>query len=112
MTLAPQAIADDALAALAAHRPLVPFTSRDAGFTLDEASRVTPLLRTAFEARGEKILGRKIGFTNRGIWEQYGVYAPIWGYVTSATTHDLARMPSLPAGLIPRRMPMMSRRRR
>ena len=36
------------------------------------------------------MLGRKIGFTNRTIWTQYGVYAPIWGYVFDTTVHDLA----------------------
>ena len=30
-------------------------------------------------ARGERPLGYKIGFTNRGIWDRYGVHAPIWG---------------------------------
>ncbi|MDO9414374.1 MAG: hydratase [Pseudolabrys sp.] len=88
-------IATEALAALAAHTPLAPFSGR--GLTLADASRVTPLLRAAFEARGEDILGRKIGFTNRSIWDQYGVHAPIWGYITSATTHDLSAMPSLSA---------------
>lgn len=88
-------IAAEAVAALAAHRPIAPFSSRPGGLTLADAYRVTPLLRAAFEARGETILGRKIGFTNRSIWAQYSVYAPIWGYVTSASTHDLARMPSL-----------------
>jgi len=33
--------------------------------TLADAYRVIPLLREAFEARGETITGRKIGFTNR-----------------------------------------------
>lgn len=80
-------IANESLAALAARTALSPFSAK--GLTLDDASRVTPLLRAAFEARGETIVGRKIGFTNRSIWPQYDVYAPIWGYVTSATTHDL-----------------------
>ncbi|MDO8877336.1 MAG: hydratase [Pseudolabrys sp.] len=89
-------IATEALGALAAHTPLAPFSARASGFTLADASRVTPLLRAGFEARGETILGRKIGFTNRGIWAQYGVYAPIWGYMTSATVHALADIEALP----------------
>jgi 2-keto-4-pentenoate hydratase len=36
-------------------------------------------------ARGERPLGYKIGFTNRTIWERYGVYAPIWGPVWDTT---------------------------
>src|ERR1700733_12016115 len=36
-------------------------------------------------ARGERPLGYKIGFTNRTIWERYGVFAPIWGPVWNTT---------------------------
>jgi 2-keto-4-pentenoate hydratase len=36
-------------------------------------------------ARGEQPRGYKIGFTNRTIWERYGVYAPIWGTVWNTT---------------------------
>lgn len=32
-------------------------------------------------ARGERPLGFKIGFTNRTIWDLYGVHHPIWGPV-------------------------------
>ena len=32
-------------------------------------------------ARGEQPRGYKVGFTNRGIWQRYNVFAPIWGTV-------------------------------
>ena len=35
--------------------------------------------------RGERSVGYKIGFTNRTIWERYGVFAPIWGSVWDTT---------------------------
>lgn len=35
--------------------------------------------------RGEQPRGYKVGFTNRTIWERYGVYAPIWGTVWNTT---------------------------
>ena len=41
-------------------------------------------------AKGYTALGRKIGFTNRRMWDEYGVHAPIWGYVYDRTMHDLA----------------------
>ncbi len=41
-------------------------------------------------ARGERPVGRKIGFTNRTIWAEYGVYAPIWGDMYDTTLRDLA----------------------
>src|SRR5258706_16427766 len=36
-------------------------------------------------ARGEKPVGRKIGFTNRNIWVEYGATSPIWAHVYDST---------------------------
>jgi 2-oxo-3-hexenedioate decarboxylase len=81
-------------------RQIAPFTSRPSGLTLDDAYRITALLNQKREARGEKRLGRKIGFTNRTIWQQYNVHAPIWGYVYDSTVHNLESITALPiAGL-------------
>jgi 2-oxo-3-hexenedioate decarboxylase len=85
-----KAVADDVLAALTSRRQIAPFSSRPPLLTLGEAYRVTALIRRAFEARGEKVTGRKIGFTNRDLWKIYGVESPIWGYVTDRTTQALA----------------------
>ncbi len=57
---------------------------------------VTPRVRQMYDASGAKALERKIGFTNRTIWAQYDVYAPIWGYVFDRTVHDLATVEALP----------------
>src|SRR5882672_10199345 len=58
-----------------------------------------PLVRRLYETGGAKAIGRKISFTNRTIGAQYGVYAPIWGYVFDRTVHDLAGIESLPLAL-------------
>jgi 2-oxo-3-hexenedioate decarboxylase len=84
------AIAAEAFAALGAGRQVAPFSGRFSPFGLDDAYRVTAAVREKREARGERPIGRKIGFTNRTIWAEYGVYAPIWGYVYDRTVHDLA----------------------
>jgi 2-oxo-3-hexenedioate decarboxylase len=92
-TTAPIVIADiagEALAALDSGRQITPFSSRLANFELDDAYRVTAVVKKTREARGERPVGRKIGFTNRTIWNEYGVHAPIWGYVYDHTVHDLA----------------------
>jgi 2-oxo-3-hexenedioate decarboxylase len=86
-------IAADVLAALAGHRQIPPFSREGRELAVTDAYRMTAMLRAAFEARGEKITGRKIGFTNRQMWAVYGVQAPIWGYCTDRTTHDLATTP-------------------
>ncbi len=92
-TLNVKTIADEVVASLAGHSQIPTFSSRPGGLTLAQAYRVMPLLRAAFEARGEKITGRKIGFTNREMWKIYGVESPIWGYATNRTTHELAYTP-------------------
>jgi 2-oxo-3-hexenedioate decarboxylase len=88
------AIAREAMAAITDHRQIPTFSSRRGGLTLADSYRVTPLLRAAFEAHGETIVGRKIGFTNREMWKVYGAKAPVWGYVTNRTAHELARVPT------------------
>jgi 2-oxo-3-hexenedioate decarboxylase len=88
-----EAIATEVLTSLSSNSQIPPFSSRPGGLSLAQAYSVTPLLRAAFEARGERITGRKIGFTNRQMWPVYGVDAPVWGYATSRTTYDLAQMP-------------------
>lgn len=90
------AIADEAAAAFNSglHR-IRPFTSRHPGLTMDQAYRVTARANTQRITRGFTPLGRKIGFTNRRLWDEYGVRAPIWGYVYDRTLHDLAKPLSL-----------------
>ncbi len=79
-------------------RQIASFTGRQAGLTLDQAYGVTALLERARRARGETAVGRKIGFTNRTIWPEYGVYAPIWGYVTDRSVHELSATGMLSLG--------------
>ena len=83
-------LASHVLAALAARRQIEPLTARAEGLELGQAYRVTAAVRQAREARGERVVGRKVGFTNRTIWAEYGVHAPIWSYVYDTTLHHLA----------------------
>lgn len=66
-------------------------TSRYARFDKAAGYAVIGPLRRLREARGEHVVGRKIGFTNQTIWETYGVDAPIWGYVYNTTLFDLTQ---------------------
>jgi 2-oxo-3-hexenedioate decarboxylase len=89
-------VANEVVASLAGHCQIPTFSSRPGGLTLAQAYGVTQLLRAAFEARGEKITGRKIGFTNREMWKVYSVQSPIWGYATNRTTYELASTKVMP----------------
>jgi len=71
-------------------RETQPFSARYPALTIDDAYRVTALANEMRIANGYRPVGRKIGFTNRRIWDEYGVHAPVWGYVYDRTQHDLA----------------------
>jgi 2-oxo-3-hexenedioate decarboxylase len=82
-------IAAEVLAAFDSVRSVAPFSGRVPGFDLDLAYAATAELRLMRQARGETQVGRKIGFTNRNIWTQYGVDGPIWGDMFASTVHAL-----------------------
>jgi 2-keto-4-pentenoate hydratase len=71
------------------------FSTRYPDFSLDDAYRVSALAHTTRLAKGYRPVGRKAGFTNRRIWDEYGVRAPNWGYVYDRTLRDLATPLSL-----------------
>jgi 2-oxo-3-hexenedioate decarboxylase len=73
------------LVALDEATTLPTFTGADPSFDLGQAFAVADEIRQLRIARGEVPLGYKIGFTNRGIWARYGVFAPIWGPVWNST---------------------------
>jgi 2-oxo-3-hexenedioate decarboxylase len=89
--LAPRSdeLAREVLAAFATGRQITPFSERFAGFDMDAAYAVSEEIRRLRGGRRERAVGRKIGFTNRTIWSEYGVHAPIWSYVYDTTVHTL-----------------------
>ena len=78
------------LSAVDGGRQVEPFTTKDSSFSEADAYEVATELRALRTARGEKPVGRKIGFTNRNIWPEYGVYEPIWGDMYDTTVHVVA----------------------
>jgi 2-keto-4-pentenoate hydratase len=87
-----QAMSAEVFAALDSGHQISPFSARTSAFDLDQAYRVTASIRQMREARGERPVGRKIGFTNRTIWAEYNVDRPVWGYVYDSTVYDLAEI--------------------
>lgn len=53
--------------------------------TLTDAAAIQAEIVAARSERGETPLGYKIGFTNRTIWERYGVHHPIWAPIYDTT---------------------------
>jgi 2-oxo-3-hexenedioate decarboxylase len=82
-------IAAELVSLLGTGRQIAPFSKSGRALDLPSAYRITAAVRRLREARGEHPVGRKIGFTNRTIWAEYGVFAPIWGYMYAGTVHEL-----------------------
>ncbi len=80
-----QAIAAELLEALDQGKVIPSIVERDPHFDSDAAYRVAVHIVSARRQRGEKTVGRKIGFTNRNIWPQYGATAPLWAHVYDGT---------------------------
>ena len=55
------------------------------GLDVQQAYERALAVRALRMRRGEQPRGYKIGFTNRTIWQRYGVFAPIWGTVWNTT---------------------------
>jgi 2-oxo-3-hexenedioate decarboxylase len=79
--------ADSIEGAFASQR-LIPLPSeRDPTLNAESAYAIASEIHARRVRRGEQPVGRKIGFSNRAIWETYGVDAPIWGHVYASTLH-------------------------
>lgn len=78
-------LAEELIALSHSPREAPPFTDTYPGLTPAQGYEAAGALHRHRVARGWKPIGRKIGFTNRGIWPRYGVYEPIWGTVYDRT---------------------------
>ncbi len=80
---------DELLDAYDDRHQIAPISDGNPDFNVEAAYRVAHKITAAREARGERRVGRKIGFTNRTIWPIYGVSGPMWGPVWDTTLHEL-----------------------
>ena len=66
-------------------RGVPPFSARYPGLTAEQGYSAARALHAHRLAQGWQPVGRKIGFTNRSLWERYGVHEPIWGWIYDRT---------------------------
>ncbi len=89
-------ISRELISVLGTGNAVEPYSKRFAGFDLSEAYAIAERVRELRQARGERAVGRKIGFTNRAAQKAFGVTAPIWNYMFDTTVHELAVSTSFP----------------
>jgi len=85
------AIADEVLTALDSPFQIPPFTDREPAFGIEQAYAVTAELRRRRTGRSESQVGRKIGFTNRNVWRESNLNAPVWGDMFDTTVRELSQ---------------------
>jgi 2-oxo-3-hexenedioate decarboxylase len=66
-------------------RAVPPFSARYPGLSAEGGYAAARKMHAHRLAQGWQPVGRKIGFTNRTLWERYGVHEPIWGFVYDRT---------------------------
>jgi 2-oxo-3-hexenedioate decarboxylase len=66
-------------------RLIPPFSKTHPGLSPEQGYAGARALHAHRLSRGWKPVGRKIGFTNRTLWERYGVREPMWGTVYDRT---------------------------
>ena len=76
-------------------------TDSHPGLDLPTAYRISEAVRLRRESQGDRFVGRKIGFTNRRMWQAYAVKAPIWGPMYESTVRDLPTGANLVLGKFP-----------
>jgi 2-oxo-3-hexenedioate decarboxylase len=89
-------ITNEVFSVMGAPREVATYTSRFPGFDLEDAYRVVEGLRSRREARGERVVGTKIGFTNSAAWAGYGISGPMWNYLYDTSTDDLRSVSEWP----------------
>jgi 2-oxo-3-hexenedioate decarboxylase len=78
-------LADDLIAAHDEARLVPPFSELHPGLSAAAAYEAARAFHRHRLEKGWRPVGRKIGFTNRTLWERYGVHEPMWGTVYDRT---------------------------
>ena len=79
-----QDLGDELFQALGGRRTVAPLTERFDAITVDDAYRISLHILQRRLARGETVIGKKIGVTSQAVQKMLGVYQPDFGFLTDA----------------------------
>ncbi len=71
----------------------IPSSRDEDTMSIEQSYRISAGLSSLRVARGARVVGRKVGFTNRSIWPIYNVDRPMWGEMYDTTVHEEASGP-------------------
>jgi len=83
-----QTLGDEIFEALCGRKTLLPITERYADFTIDEAYGVSLRILAHRQARGEKLIGKKIGVTSHAVQSMLGVDQPDFGFLLDTMVYE------------------------
>ncbi|MCR9111402.1 hypothetical protein [Marivita sp. XM-24bin2] len=99
--MAEESAADTLYAAFHGNTQVPPLTTSMPDLTLDEGYRIAAAIHARRLANGDRVAGRKIGFTNRSIWPIYNVDAPVWGWMYDHGVQDIPGDGAIPLPALP-----------
>lgn len=80
-----QLMADQLLDALDKVTQISCLSNNRSDFDIETAYAISDIISDMRSARGEEIIGIKIGFTNKNLWDEYNVHAPIFAPMYTST---------------------------
>jgi 2-oxopent-4-enoate/cis-2-oxohex-4-enoate hydratase len=83
-----QRYGDELYGALVERRTVAPLSDREPGITIDDAYRIQQRMIARRLARGETIVGKKIGVTSKAVQAMVGVDRPDFGQLTSGMAYE------------------------
>ncbi len=96
-----EALGDEIFEALCSRQTLKPITERHGDFTIDDAYRVSLRILAHRQARGETLIGKKIGVTSFAVQNMLGVDQPDFGFLFDRMVYE-GEMPISSALIQPR----------
>jgi len=81
-------LGDTLFRALENRTTIAPLTETHPAITVDDAYRISLRLLENRLAKGEKVIGKKIGVTSQAVMDMLNVHQPDFGFMTDAMRHD------------------------
>ena len=81
-------LGDTLFRALENRTTIAPLTETHPAITVDDAYRISLRLLENRLAKGEKVIGKKIGVTSQAVMDMLNVHQPDFGFMTNAMRHD------------------------
>lgn len=82
-----QQFGDELYQALVDRKAIVPLTDREPDITIDDAYRIQERMLSRRIAKGETVIGKKIGVTSKAVQQMLKVYQPDFGLLLSGMVY-------------------------